>query len=56
MIRKCEERDFEQIWEIINDAAQIYRGIIPVDRYSEPYMPREELRHQMEEAIVFWGP
>lgn len=55
MIRKCEERDFEQIWEIINDAAQIYRGIIPVDRYSEPYMPREELRRQMEEAVVFWG-
>jgi N-acetylglutamate synthase-like GNAT family acetyltransferase len=55
MIRKCEERDFDQMWEIINDAAQIYRGIIPVDRYSEPYMPREELRRQMEEAIVFWG-
>jgi N-acetylglutamate synthase-like GNAT family acetyltransferase len=55
MIRKCEERDFEQIWEVINDAAQIYRGIIPVDRYSEPYMSREELRRQMEEAVVFWG-
>jgi N-acetylglutamate synthase-like GNAT family acetyltransferase len=55
MIRKCEERDFEQIWEIINDAALIYRGIIPADRYSEPYMPREELRRQMEEAVLFWA-
>ena len=55
MIRKCEERDFEQIWEIINEAAQVYRGIIPADRYSEPYMPREELRRQLEEAVVFWG-
>jgi N-acetylglutamate synthase-like GNAT family acetyltransferase len=55
MIRKCEERDFEQIWEIINDAAQVYRGIIPSDRYSEPYMSRQELRRQMEEAVIFWG-
>jgi GNAT superfamily N-acetyltransferase len=55
MIRKCEEPEFVQIWEIINDAARVYRGIIPADRYSEPYMSQEELRRQMEEAVVFWG-
>jgi hypothetical protein len=29
MIRACEDRDFEVIWTIINDGAQIYKGIIP---------------------------
>jgi len=29
---------------IVNDAAQAYRGVIPVDRWHEPYMPKDELR------------
>ena len=41
MIRECVEDDFEVIYEIINDAAQAYRGIIPPDRWHDPYMPRE---------------
>jgi GNAT superfamily N-acetyltransferase len=55
MIRECNEGDFEQIWSIINDSAQAYRGIIPADRWSEPYMSRAELRRQIEEQVVFWG-
>ena len=55
MIRPCEDSEFESIYEIINDAAQAYRGIIPEDRWKEPYMPREELRHEMDEGVVFWG-
>jgi GNAT superfamily N-acetyltransferase len=43
------------IWEIINDAAQVYEGVIPADRWKEPYMPREELRHEMESGVSFWG-
>lgn len=55
LIRKCEESDFEAIFEIVNDAAQAYRGIIPADRWNEPYMPREELRHEIDDGVVFWG-
>ena len=55
MIRPCEEREFEQIWEIINDGAQAYRGVIPADRCAEPYMSRDELHRQIEEGVVFWG-
>ncbi len=55
MIRKCEEDDFEAIFEIVNDAAQAYRGIIPDDRWNDPYMPREELRHEIDDGVVFWG-
>ena len=55
MIRKCEGRDFEMIWAIINDGAEAYRGIIPVDRWTEPYMAREKLREEIEHGVVFWG-
>ncbi len=55
MIRKCEESDFETIYSIINDAAMAYKGIIPADRWKEPYMPREELRREMNDGVVFWG-
>ena len=55
LIRPCNEGEFEAIYEIINDAAQAYRGIIPADRWQEPYMSGEELRHEIDEGVVFWG-
>ena len=55
IIRPCHERDFESMWEIINDGAQKYKGIIPKDCWTEPYMPREKLRHEIEAGVVFWG-
>jgi GNAT superfamily N-acetyltransferase len=55
MITKCEETDFEDIYEIINDASIAYKGIIPADRWHEPYMTREELKNQIEDNIEFWG-
>jgi N-acetylglutamate synthase-like GNAT family acetyltransferase len=55
MIRRCKEADFNTIFEIINDAAQAYKGIIPQDRWHEPYMSLAELRTQIDDGIVFWG-
>jgi len=55
LIRQCSDDDFEMIYEIINDAALAYKGIIPKDRWKEPYMSREELRHEIDEGVVFWG-
>jgi len=55
MIRTFNPNEFEVIYEIINDAAQAYRGVIPADRWKDPYMPREELRHEINEGVVFWG-
>ncbi|MEJ5311654.1 MAG: GNAT family N-acetyltransferase [Anaerolineae bacterium] len=43
------------MYVIINDAAQAYRGVIPADRWHEPYMSREELRHEIEAGVRFWG-
>ena len=55
MIRRCDDRDFDSIWAIINDGAQAYRGTIPADRWTEPYMSREKLLHEMDDGVVFWG-
>lgn len=51
MIRRCEDRDFDSIFEVINDAARAYKRIIPEDRYHGPYMPAEEFRRQIND----WG-
>jgi GNAT superfamily N-acetyltransferase len=55
MIRRCNERDFELIWTIINDGAQAYKGVIPADSWTEPYMSQEKLRHEIDEGVEFWG-
>jgi N-acetylglutamate synthase-like GNAT family acetyltransferase len=55
MIRRCDEGDFEVIWQIINDGAQAYKGVIPQDRWKEPYMSRDELRHEIRDGVEFWG-
>lgn len=55
MIRKCSGQDVEDIFDIINDAAQAYKGVIPDDRWHEPYMSQEELVLEIEDGVVFWG-
>jgi N-acetylglutamate synthase-like GNAT family acetyltransferase len=55
MIRECKESDFNMIFEIINDAAQAYKGVIPEDRWHEPYMSLEELGKEIEDDVIFWG-
>ncbi|MGQ9648356.1 MAG: GNAT family N-acetyltransferase [Thermodesulfobacteriota bacterium] len=55
MIKKCMDSDFEVILEIINDGAKTYKGMIPADCWHEPYMSREELKHEIEDRVFFWG-
>ncbi len=55
MIRSCTEADFDAIHAIINDAAVAYRGVIPADRWHEPYMPRESLASEIRDGVRFWG-
>jgi GNAT superfamily N-acetyltransferase len=55
VIRPCAERDFEAIFGIINDSAEAYRGVIPADRWHEPYMSREALRAEIDAGVAFWG-
>jgi N-acetylglutamate synthase-like GNAT family acetyltransferase len=55
MIRRCTDRDFDEIWTIINDGAQAYAGIIPADRWEVPYMSKVKLQHEIDDGVVFWG-
>ena len=55
MIRKCVQSDVEAVYSIINDAAQAYRGVIPADRWVDPYMSREYLQHEIDDGVTFWG-
>jgi N-acetylglutamate synthase-like GNAT family acetyltransferase len=53
-IRKSVANDFEAILAIINDAAQAYRGVIPSDRWHEPYMSTDELAKEIASGVIFW--
>jgi N-acetylglutamate synthase-like GNAT family acetyltransferase len=55
MIRQCIKHEFEQIYAIINDGALAYKGVIPKDCWTEPYMSRDKLQQEMDAGVVFWG-
>jgi len=54
VIRPCDERDLDDIYAIINEAARAYEGVIPTDRYHQPYMPMAELRREAA-RMAFYG-
>jgi GNAT superfamily N-acetyltransferase len=55
MISGLLPSDFDAILGVINDAAQAYKGVIPDDRWQEPYMSAEELKEEIEAGIRFFG-
>jgi N-acetylglutamate synthase-like GNAT family acetyltransferase len=55
MIRQCIKHEFEQIYTIINDGALAYKGVIPKDCWTEPYMSRDKLQQEIDAGVVFWG-
>lgn len=55
MIHPCTSQDFDRIHTIINDGARAYKGIIPADRWTDPYMSRAQLQHEIDEGVIFWG-
>jgi N-acetylglutamate synthase-like GNAT family acetyltransferase len=55
MIRHCTDTDVPAIEAIINEAAQVYRGVIPADCWHEPYMPRSELEAEIAAGVAFRG-
>jgi ribosomal protein S18 acetylase RimI-like enzyme len=55
MISKLSTTDFQAILHVVNNAAMVYKGIIPSDRWKEPYMPAEELKEEIESGVQFYG-
>jgi N-acetylglutamate synthase-like GNAT family acetyltransferase len=53
MILKATGSDLPEICAVINDAAFAYKGIIPADRWHEPYMSMKELQEQVAEGVTF---
>jgi len=55
MIRRCTNNESEQICTIVNDGARAYKGAIPADCWTEPYMSAVELQHEINAGVTFWG-
>ena len=53
LVRKSADADFAAILAIVNEAAHAYRGVIPADRWHEPYMPAEELEREIAAGVAF---
>jgi GNAT superfamily N-acetyltransferase len=54
-IRVCRDDERDAILQIVNAAAEAYRGVIPADRWHEPYMSRDELDGEIASGVTFWG-
>ncbi|MDE2352704.1 MAG: GNAT family N-acetyltransferase [Alphaproteobacteria bacterium] len=55
LIRPCTDSDATAILSIVNSAAEAYRGVIPPDRWHEPYMPKAEFESELAAGVAFWG-
>jgi GNAT superfamily N-acetyltransferase len=54
-IQRCRDDERPAILSIVNAAAEAYRGVIPDDRWHEPYMAMDELESEIADGVVFWG-
>ena len=54
-IRPCRDDERAQILAIVNAAAEAYRGVIPADRWHDPYMPAAELDAEIAAGVAFWA-
>ena len=54
VIRAIQEKDMGEALAIVNEAARAYRGVIPADRWHEPYMSGAELETEIAGGVVFW--
>jgi GNAT superfamily N-acetyltransferase len=55
VIRPCRGDERAEILAIVNAAAEAYRGVIPADRWHEPYMPAAELDAEIAAGVAFAG-
>ena len=55
IIRQCSHSEADCVCKIINNAAQAYKGVIPDDRWHDPYMSHEKFGQELQDGVVFWG-
>jgi hypothetical protein len=54
-IRRTRDDERDVILAIINSAAEAYRGVIPADRWHDPYMDARQLEGEIAAGVRFWG-
>jgi hypothetical protein len=54
-IRRCGDDERAAILAIVNAAAEAYRGVIPADRWHDPFMDSRELDEEIAAGVAFWG-
>ena len=54
-IRPCRDDERPATLAIVNAAAQRYRGVIPDDRWRDPYMPAAKLDEEIAAGVAFYG-
>jgi GNAT superfamily N-acetyltransferase len=54
-IRRCRPDERAAILSIVNAAAEAYRGVIPADRWHDPYMSEASLDKEIAAGVEFWG-
>src|SRR5688500_19230233 len=54
IVRRADDADLVAILAIVNDAAHAYRGVIPADRWHDPYVARVQMAHEIAAVLVFW--
>jgi len=55
MVCTLTNADFQNILKVVNDAAVVYNGKIPADRWKVPYMPAQELKEEIQSGVQFYG-
>ena len=53
-IAPCAAADLPAVFEIINESALAYKGVIPADRWHEPYMSMAELKSEIAKGVRFY--
>jgi GNAT superfamily N-acetyltransferase len=54
VIRPCRDDERPAILDIVNAAAEAYRGVIPAEGWHEPYMSARELDGEIAAGVEFW--
>jgi N-acetylglutamate synthase-like GNAT family acetyltransferase len=54
-VRQCHKDECSAVSEIINAAAEAYRGVIPADRWHDPYMSLLALESEISAGVGFWA-
>jgi GNAT superfamily N-acetyltransferase len=55
MICKLTDNHLQAILDVVNDAAAVFKGKIPADRWKEPYMSGQEIEEEIQSGVQFYG-